>query len=86
MIILGMEYSTYVSQDASIQEVACMIAGTNAKPIQINGYTGAYSEYEGHTTVVWINESSGLSFMLFSDDFSATDLIALTQSVKKVTD
>lgn len=83
---VGMEYSTYVSQDASVQEVACMIVGTNAKPIQLSGYTGAYSEYEGHTTVVWINESSGLAFKLFSDDFSASDLIAVAQSVQKVTD
>ena len=81
---IGMEYSTYVSQDTSVQEVACMIIGTNAKPIQINGYTGAYSEYEGHTTVAWINESSGLSFELFSDDFSAAELIEKAKSVQEI--
>lgn len=79
---IAMEYSTYVLQDASIQEIACMIAGENAKPMMINGCTGAYSEYEGHTTVVWLDEGSGLSFKLFSDDFSTTELIEIARSIR----
>lgn len=83
---ISMEYSTFGPQDSSLQDLACAIAGENAQPAKICGQIGACSAYEGHSRIVWLDESMGLSFELFSNDFSITDLMIFAQSVQRVTD
>lgn len=86
---LYMEYSTYVSKAETEQELANMFvpgaAEHGAQAVQINGCTGAATEYDGHACVAWLMGSveKGIAFTLSSDDFTAEELIEIAQSVKK---
>lgn len=86
---LYMEYSTYVSKAETEQEAADMFvsgaAEYGAQAVRINGCTGAAIEYNGHAEVAWLMGSAekGIAFTLSSDDFTAEELIAIAQSVKK---
>ncbi len=87
--LISMEYSTYVTEAETEQEAANLFvsgaAEYGAQAVRINGCTGAATEYDGHASVAWLMGSAqkGIAFTLYSDDFTAEELIEIAQSVKK---
>ena len=79
-------YESYVSDAASVEEVAQMVIGDRSAEFRtILGCTGAVAQVGNDATVVWIdgNEAKGVSFMLISPDYSVEELLEIAESIQK---
>ena len=79
-------YESYVSDAASVEEVAQMVIGDRSAEFRtILGCTGAVAQVGNDATVVWIdgNEAKGVSFMLISPDYSVEELLDIAESIQK---
>ena len=78
-------YESYVSDAATVEEVAQMYIGNTPAEFQtILGCTGAVAQVGNDAKVVWIQGSSakGVSFMLTSPDYSVEELLKIAESVQ----
>ena len=88
-----MEYESYVTgpEDCtSAQDVADMQVGSANFPdavqrMEINGCPASALEYDGNATVAWVSGDGqkGTVFSLYSQDFTAAELVEIAKSVQE---
>lgn len=87
-----MAYESYITAPedcASAQEVADMQVGSvnypdDVKHLEINGCPASALEYDGSATVAWAagDGQKGTVFSLYSQDFTAAELVEIAKSVR----
>lgn len=87
-----MEYESYITppeDSVSAQEIADMQVGSANFPdavqrMEINGCPASALEYDGNATVAWASGDGqkGTVFSLYSQDFTAAELVEIAKSVQ----